>query len=138
MFIYVILEALAAIAIGILLAVRTKRSENVIYSRLDKVGVITNVILTALYTVAAPFYLFLGMISEPSGEGALWILGLIVSVAVASVALYCGLGLGFSVALRRKGRGRLSFIVQFAGVVGIGLMVLLYGLFVGTLIAPLN
>ena len=66
------------------------------------------------------------------------ILGFIVSFIAASAALFCGLGLGFSVALRRKGRSGLSFAVQFAGAVGIALTFLLYGVFAGSLITPLN
>ena len=50
----------------------------------------------------------------------------------------CGLGLGFSVALRKKGKSKQSFAVQFAGVVGIGLSVLFYILFAGNLLQYLN
>ena len=66
------------------------------------------------------------------------VLGWIVTIIVTSAMLFCGLGLGFSVALRKKGKSKKSFIVQFAGLLGIGLTVGLYCLFVGSLIAPLN
>ena len=104
MFIYVLLEAIAAIVIGVMLVKRTKMADGVVYGKLDKVGCVTNVILTVLYSIVSPIYLFLGMLCEPDGEGLFIILGFIVSFIAASAALFCGLGLGFSVALRRKGR----------------------------------
>lgn len=78
------------------------------------------------------------MISEPDGEGLLIILGVLVSVIAASASMFCSLGLGFSVALRKMGKSRLSFAVQFAGVAGIALTFLLYAAFAGSLIGSLN
>ena len=138
MIIYVLLEAIAGIVLGILLAVRTKKAEGVTYGKLDKAGVVTNILLTVLYGVLSPFYLFLGILSEPDGEGFLYVLGVLVSLIAASAALVCGLGLGYSVALRKKGKSGLSFAVQFAGVVGIALTVLLHVVFTGSLISSLN
>ena len=135
---YVLLQAIAAIVLGIIIAVRTKKAEGVVYGALDKVGRVTNILLTVFYAIASPFYLFLGMICEPDGDGILIVLGVIVSLIAASAALFCGLGLGFSVALRKKGKSGLSFAVQFAGLCGIALTVLLYCLFAGSLISPLN
>ena len=137
-FIYVILEALVGIVVGILLAIRTKKAEGITYGKLDKVGRITNILLIPLYACTAPFYMFLGMICSPNKEGFLGILGWIISIVCASAALFCSLGLGFSVALRKKGKSKLSFAVQFAGVVGVCLELLLYAVFVGNLISPLN
>ena len=57
---------------------------------------------------------------------------------MASAALFCGIGLGLSVAFRKKGKSKLSFAVQFAGVGGIGLTVILFFLFYGNLLRPLN
>ena len=138
MFLYTVLAALVGMVAGIMIAARTKKGKRVVYGGLDKAGRVTNVFLTVVYVVASPFYLFLGMISEPDGDGVLWIIGLLVSVIVASASVFCSLGLGFSVALRKKGRSGLSFAVQFAGLVGIALTVLLYGVFAGSLIRPLN
>ena len=138
MFLYTVLEAIVAIAAGILIAVITKKSDNVIYSKLDKAGRITNIILIPVYVCLSPLYLFFGMISTPAYNGVLGILGWIVSIIIASASLFCGLGLGFSVALRKKGRSKLSFMVQFAGVVGIALSVLLYIIFAGNLLHSLN
>lgn len=138
MFIYVVLEALAGIIGGILIATRTKKADGIVYGKLDKVGCVTNVILSILYACAAPFCMFLGMISEPDGDGILWVLGLIISLITASAVLFCYLGIGFSVALRKKGKSGLSFAVQFAGIAGIALTVLLYSVFAGSLISSLN
>ena len=138
MFTYTILEAIAGVVAGILLAVSTKKADSVVYGKLDKAGRITNILLIPVYVCLSPLYLFFGMISSPRHEGFLGILGWIVSIIIASAALFCGLGLGFSVSLRKKGKSKLSFAVQFAGVLGIGLSVGLYCIFAGNLIRFLN
>ena len=138
MFLYTIIGAIVAVVAAILLAACTKKADGVVYGKLDKAGRITNIILTLVYLFLAPFYMFLGMISYPDHDGFLGLLGWIVSIINASAALFCGLGLGFSVALRKKGQSKLSFAVQFAGLVGIGLTVGMYCLFAGNLLSPLN
>lgn len=138
MFLYTVLAAVAAIVAGIILAARTKKAEGVIYGKLDKAGRITNILLLIGYVLCAPFYMFLGMISVSGQEGFFGIVGWILCVIVASASLFCGLGLGFSVALRKKGKSAASFAVQFAGLVGIGLTFLLYAALEGNLIRPLN
>ena len=138
MYLYTVIEAFVAVAAGILLAARTKKADDVIYSKLDRVGRMTNILLVLIYLCLSPLYLFLGMISSPAYDGVLGIMGWIVSIVNASAALFCGLGLGFSVFLRKKGKSKLSFAVQFAGVIGIGLTVGQYMLFAGTLLRSLN
>ena len=138
MFLYPVLAALGAIVAGILLAVRTKKSKDISYGKLDKIGRITNIILLVLYTCLSPFYMFIGMISTAHYDGFMGVIGWILSIICASASVFCGLGLGFSVSLRKKGKSKLSFAVQFAGVIGIALTVLIYVLCVGNLIAPLN
>ena len=138
MYLYTIIEAIVGIIACILLAVCTKKDESVVYGKLDKAGRITNILLIPVYVCLSPLYLFFGMISSPAYNGFLGILGWIVSVIIASATLFCGLGLGFSVALRKKGKSKQSFIVQFAGLVGIGLSVGLYCLLAGNLLKYLN
>ena len=138
MYAYTIIEAVVAIIAGLVIAISTKKADGVIYGKLDKAGRITNILLIPVYACLSPLYLFLGMISSPRYDGFLGILGWIVSVIIASAALSCGLGLGFSVALRKKGRSKLSFAVQFAGIGGIGLTLALYVIFAGNLLRYLN
>ena len=138
MFLYTAIGAIAAVIAGLWIAVRTKKADGVIYGKLDKAGRITNVLLLLIYIGLAPVYLFLGMISSPDHNGLLGILGWVVSIINASASLFCGFGLGFSVALRKKGKSKLSFAVQFAGIIGIGLTVGMYCLFAGNLLSPLN
>ena len=138
MFTYTIIEAIVGVVAGILLAVCTKKADSVVYGKLDKAGRIANILLIPVYACLSPLCMFLGMISTPAYEGFLGILGWIVSIIIASAALFCGLGLGFSVALRKKGKSKLSFAVQFAGVLGIGLSVGLYCILAGNLIRFLN
>ena len=138
MFLYVLIEAAIAIVGGIFLAASTKKAEGVIYGKLDKAGRITNILLILVYAGLSPLCLFLGMISSPRQDGLLGILGWIISVIIGSAALFCGLGLGFSVRLRKQGKSKLSFWVQFAGFIGIGLTVGLYSLLAGNLLRYLN
>lgn len=137
-FLYTIIAAVIAAVIGIVVAVRTKKDEYVTYTGLDKAGRITNLVLLLVYVCLSPMYLFIGMICTPAHDGFLGFVGYAISVVIASASLFCFPGLGFSVALRKKGRSKLSFAVQFAGVVGIGLTVLLYTVFTGNLLRSLN
>ena len=137
-FLYTIIAAVIAAVIGIVVAVRTKKDECVTYTGLDKAGRITNLVLLLVYVCLSPMYLFIGMICTPAHDGYLGFVGYAVSVVIASASLFCFPGLGFSVALRKKGRSKLSFAVQFAGVVGIGLTILLYTVFAGNLLRSLN
>ena len=138
MFLYTTSEAIAAVIIGILIAVCTKKTDGVTYGKLDKIGRFTNILLLLVYVGFSYVYLFLGMIANPRYEGFLGILGWIVSIIMASAALSCGIGLGLSVAFRKKGKSKLSFVVQFAGVGGIALTFGLFFLFYGNLLRPLN
>ena len=138
MFLYTVIEAIVAVIAGILIALCTKKADHVTYGKLDKAGRITNLLLIPVYICFSPLSLFFGMISSPRHDGFLGIVGWIVSVLIASGSLFCGLGLGFSVALRKQGKSKLSFAVQFAGVLGIGLSVGLYCLFAGNLLKYLN
>ena len=138
MFIYTALATLASIIAAIVIAVRTKKAEGVTYGKLDKICKATNILLILAYTLLAPVYLFLGMLSEPRCEGFWGVIGAIIGMISASAALFCSLGLGFSVALRKQGRSKLSFIVQFAGLVGIALTIVLYGVFAGSLLTTIN
>lgn len=138
MYLYTVIEAVIAVVAGILIAVCTKRADCVTYGKLDKIGRVTNILLLLFYVGFSFFYLFLGMIANPRYDGFLGVLGWIVSIIMASAALFCGIGLGLSVAFRKSGRSKLSFAVQFAGMGGIGLTVILFFLFYGNLLRPIN
>ena len=138
MFLYTSIEAIVAVVAGILIAVCTKKADDVTYSKLDKIGRVTNILLLLFYIGFSFFYLFLGAIANPRYDGFLGIMGWIVSIIMASAALFCGVGLGLSVAFRKRGRSKLSFAVQFLGIAGIGLTVILFFLFYGNLLRPIN
>lgn len=138
MFLYTTVEAIVGIIAGILLAVCTKKVEGVTYGKLDKIGRVTNILLLLFYVCFSFVYLFLGMIANPRYDGFLGLLGWIVAILMASAALFCGVGLGLSVAFRKKGKSKLSFAVQFAGLGGIALTLILFFLFYGNLLRPLN
>ena len=138
MFVYTVVTAIIAVIAGILLAVLTKKPDGVVYGKLDKAGRITNIILIPIYICLAPLYMILSMIAIPHYEGFLGFLGWVVAIIMGSAPLFCGLGLGFSAALRKKGKSKLSFAVQFAGVAGIALNVILFCVFYGNLLKPIN
>ena len=138
MFLYTTIEAIVAVVAGILIAVCTKKADGVEYGKLDKAGRITNILLIPIYLCLLPLCLFLGMIANPRYDGFLGVLGWVVSIIMASAALFCGIGLGLSVAFRKRGKSRLSFAVQFAGIGGIALTFILFFLFYGNLLRPLN
>lgn len=138
MYLYTIIEAAIGLIAGSLLAVCTKKADGVTYGKLDKIGRITNIILVPVYVCLAPLYMFLAMIASPRHDGFLGILGWIVAIVMGSAALFCGLGLGSSVALRKKGKSKQSFVVQFAGILAIAITLILFFIFYGNLLRPLN
>ena len=138
MYLYVIIEAIVAVVAGLLIAICTKKADGVTYTKLDKVGRITNILLIPVYVCLSPLYLGLGLFSYTTHEGLLGILGWIVAIIVASAALFCGLSLGLSVAFRKRGKSKLSFAVQFAGFAGIALSLLLFFVFYGNLLSSIN
>lgn len=48
MFLYTVIEAIVGIVAGILLAVRTKKADSMVYGKLDKAGRVTNVLLMSV------------------------------------------------------------------------------------------
>lgn len=138
MFLYPFIAAIVAVIAGILIAACSKKAEGVTCTKLDKAGRITNIILTVIYVCAAPFCMIFAMFAYPNYGGFLGILGWIVVIIMGSVALFCGLGLGFSVALRKKGKSKQSFIAQFAGLAGIALNLFMFVAFYGNLLQPLE
>lgn len=135
MYLFAAFAAVVALIAGIILATRTRKAEGLVYGKLDKAGQITNILLIPVYAVLSFFSIVLSVFTEPAYDG---ILGWIVCILIASAPLSCGLGLGFSVSLRKKGRSKQSFIVQFAGLVGSALSILLFVLFYENLLASLN
>ena len=138
MFLYTVLSALGGIAVGIFLAVRTKKAEGVSYGRLDRAGKVTNIVLIPLYACLAPFCMFIGMLCSPAHDGFMGVVGWIVSILIASATMLCGPGLGASVALRKRGKGRMSFAIQFLGVAAMILATVLFAVCYGNLLETLN
>ena len=139
MFIYFLLAAIAGLIAGVVIAVRSKKAEGVVYGKLDNAGRVTNILLIPVYAIAALFCSFIVLLGYiPEGEGILGVLSWIVAIIGATGPALCGLGLGASVALRKKGQSKLSFWVQFAGIAGLGITILFLVLFSGNLFGSLN
>ena len=132
------MEAIAGVVAAVLITKRTPKPEDRIYTKFDRVGIVTNVLLAIFYVIATPICFILGAISAPQADGLWMLLAVPVALVAASSSFFCSLGLGYSVALRRKGKRGFSFIVQFAGVLAILVMFVLYGFFSGTLLRTLN
>ena len=139
MYFYCILAIFAGIIAGIIIAACSKKEDGLVYGTLDKVGIITNILLIPAYAIASIFCVFLVMLSYfPEGKGILGVLSWVVAFIGASGPALCGVGLGASVALRRKGKSGLSFGVQFAGVVGVAITILFLIMFGDILFGSLN
>lgn len=126
MHIYSFVGAIVSLVAGIVLAVCTKKAETVTYTKLDKAGRITNILLIPVYLILSPTYLFMGLVADLRYEGFWGVPGWLLGIMMASAALPCGISLGLSVLLRKKGKRKLSFAVQFAGFLGIIPILLLF------------
>ena len=139
MYIYFLFAAIAGLVAGIVLVTRSKKTEGVVYGKLDNVGKVTNILLIAVYAIVSIFCWFVVMLGYiPDGEGILAIVAWVVAIIGATGPALCGLGIGASVALRKKGNSKLSFLVQFAGVAGLAVTILFFVLFNGSLFGSLN
>lgn len=127
MFTYIVTVAAVAVIVCILLTVCSRKAEGVVYTGLDKAGRITNIVLIPVYAALSLSCMGLGMFCNPDYEaGFLWLLGWIVSLIIPAAPLFCGLGIGLSVVLRKKGKRKGSFIIQFVGLAGIVLSMVLF------------
>ncbi len=138
MFIYIIAEAIVGIIAGLVLAIASKKSEDITYTKKDKIGRVTNIVLLLIYICLLPLCVGLGFFSFPNHDGFLRILGWIVAGIIASYPFFACLGLGLSVRFRKKGKSKLSFRVQFAGLISAIVSVGFYVIFVGNLLSYLN
>lgn len=138
MYLYTVIAAGVALIAGILLAVCTKKAEGVVYGKLDKAGRITNIVLIPVYIVLSLVYIAITIFTSPAHDGLLGVLSWLVCFIIAVAPASCGFGLGLSASLRKKGRSKPSFIVQFAGIAGCMMGIILFLVFYGNLLASLN
>lgn len=138
MYIYSGITSIVSVVVGIVIVVRTKKADGIIYGKLDRAGQIANVVLTPIYAMLSLYIIALSLFLSPEYDGFLGILGWIVAIIIASAPLFCGFALSASVVLRKKGKSKQSFAVQFVGFAGVGLSVLFFFLFYGNLLSYLN
>ena len=139
MYYYFILVVIAGIIAGIIITMRSKKEEGIVYGTFEKAGIVTNILLIPAYAMSSIFCVFLVMLSYfPEGKGILGVLSWVVAFIGASGPALCGVGLGASVALRKKGKSGLSFGAQFAGVIGVTVTILVLILFGDSLFGSLN
>lgn len=117
----------AGVAIGILLAVRARKIEAAVPTALDRVSWVINITLIPIYLILSILMMFMALITGTSyGASSLQeIFAEVFSFVIAAAPIYCGIALGLSVSLRRKGRSLAGFLVQFAGFGGILVLVLI-------------
>ena len=58
MYIYFALVAIIGLVAGIVIAARSKKAESVVYGKLDKAGIVTNILLIPAYLGISPFCMF--------------------------------------------------------------------------------
>ena len=139
MFIYWIAVVIVALIAGLLIAVRSKKSEDVVYTKLDKAGRITNVVLIPVYGAFSLFSLGMGIFCYPGyDEGFLRFLGWIVTCFIPTTPIFCFCGLGLSVGLRKKGKSKQSFAIQFIGFASVAVSTLMFCVFYGNLLGYIN
>lgn len=133
-----ILATILGCAIGLGLAIAARKVKGPVGDSLESATKICNVLLLAVYAMASPIIWFLGLVSEAYQEGFWGVIGWVIAAVIWIAPLFFGLGLGLSVWLRKKGRSVAAFVIQFAGVMAIAASFLLYAIFVGSLLTPLN
>ena len=138
MYLYTAIATITGLIAGIILAACTKKAEGVTYGKRDKAGRITNIVLIPVYIVLSLVYIAITIFTSPAHDGLLGVLSWLVCLIIAVAPVSCGFGLGLSASLRKKGRSKPSFIVQFAGIAGCALGVILFLVFYGNLLASLN
>ena len=138
MAIYIIFSSLAAIALSIFWIVRTQRPEGAKYAVSDKVGFILNAVLLNVYLIFFAPVMFITLLCVPMHDGFLGVIGWIIAFVIGSTSAVSFLGLGASVALRKEGKSKLSFLVQFAGIVLMVLSFIVFALCYGRLFEFLN
>ena len=138
MYLYTAIATIIGLVAGIILAACTKKAEGVTYGKVDKAGRITNIVLIPVYVVLSLVYIAISLFASPAHDGFLGVLSWLVCIIIAAAPACCGLGLGLSASVRKKGRSKLSFIVQFAGVAACALGIILFLLFYGNLLNSLN
>ena len=139
MYLYFAFAAIAGLVAGIIIAARSKKTEGVVYGTLDKVGVATNILLIPIYAIVTAFFFFLAMLGmNPESGGFMGIISWIMSIVCNSAPALCGIGLGASVAWRKKGKSVRSFLAQFAGIAGFAVVFLIFILVGDYVFASLN
>ena len=118
---------IAGVAIGILLAVRARKIEAAVPTALDRVSLVINITLIPVYLILSILMMFMALITGTSygASSVQAIFAEVFSFVIAAAPIYCGIALGLSVSLRRKGRSLAGFLVQFAGFGGILVLVLI-------------
>ena len=138
MIFYIIIVTILGIVAARVISIRTRAEENIEYTRLDRSCRVTNIVLSVLYICLSPFYMFIGLISEPVYDGVLGFVGWIVSAIISSASFFAALGIGLSVFYRKRGKSKLSFAIQFLGMASIGISFLLFAVHYGNLLSTIN
>ena len=138
MYIFAAIGGVIGLIAGIIIAAIGKKADGVVYTKLDKAGIVTNILLIIGYVFVSFFFVAISLFSYPDYDGFLGILGWIVCGIIASVPLACGIGLGLSVKFRKQGKSKLSFWIQFAGLADGALSLTMFMCFYGNLLGSIN
>ena len=124
---FYLLFLVAGIAVGIILVVYARKREAVTYTVLDRVSIVTNVVLCVVYFLLSLIMLLMASITDSGlNTGPVQkFLADVFACTIAATPIYCGIALGLSVTLRKKGRSVAGFLIQFSGFIGLLLCLLI-------------
>lgn len=115
---------IAAIVVGVVVPKKAT------YNKLDKIGVVCNIVLAVLYVPMSLYGIFslftadsMSMYSEPVQNGITLLIGVGIALPFLSVA-----GILASVVLRKMGIRIWSFVIQFVPLILFGMMILSFEL----------
>lgn len=116
---YSFLAVPMGIIIGVFMVILTKRNPKLQLTNLDRIGIVTNVILIPVYLFLSAFtaVLALATIPEPEGLTLPYVVGELLLFIIACTPIASGFCLGLSVRFRRLGRSSKSFFIQFVGLI---------------------
>lgn len=119
-----------ALFIGFFLALKQKKSPEVVYGTADKVGAALNILLAIVFAIGSCMPVFLAMVVRSAPDATAWqnVLCILASALIGAAPVYCAIALGHAAALRKKGHSIKSLVVQFSGIAGIVIPVLMFQL----------
>jgi hypothetical protein len=90
---FYLLFLIAGVAVGILIAVHTPKSEAAVPNAIDRLSLILNILLIPVYFVLSVIMLFMAMITKAQYDAGptMELFARILSFTIAAAPIYCGI-----------------------------------------------